>query len=63
MREGDRYETETNIKLNEALNNNNLVVVPKDKIRDIAKYKKYQNNHGQAISLKKLTEDFLSRKI
>jgi len=47
MREGDRYETEENLKLNEINSSvGSNFIVPKDKIRDIAKYKKYQNNHG-----------------
>lgn len=36
---------------------------PKDKVRDTSKYKKFQSAHGQAQSLKTLTESFLGRKI
>ena len=39
------------------------VVVGKDMVRDTSKFKKYQNEHGQAMSLKNLTEKFLLRKI
>jgi len=39
------------------------VTVSRDKIRDTSKYKKYQSQHGQAQSLKVLTEKFLQRRI
>jgi RNA exonuclease 4 len=38
-------------------------IVNKEKVRDTSKYKKYQNQHGQAQSLKVLTEKYLLRKI
>jgi len=38
-------------------------IVPKDKVRDTSKYKKYQSEHGQAQSLKNLTQNFLNRSI
>ncbi|TNV83849.1 hypothetical protein FGO68_gene11969 [Halteria grandinella] len=37
--------------------------VAKEKVRDTSRYRKYQNDHGQAQSLKVLTEKFLLRKI
>ena len=37
--------------------------VVKEKVRDTSKYKKYQSVHGQAQSLKALSESFLGRKI
>ena len=39
------------------------VAFAKEKVRDTSKYKKYQNDHGQAQSLKVLTEKFLLRRI
>ena len=39
------------------------MMISKDKIRDLSKFRKYQNDHGQAMSLKNLTEKFLQRRI
>jgi hypothetical protein len=36
---------------------------PKEKIRDVSKFKKYLNQHNQAMSLKNLTEKFLGKEI
>ncbi|CDW84774.1 interferon-stimulated gene 20 kda protein [Stylonychia lemnae] len=64
MREGDRYYNEDNTpNFIEVTAGQSTFIVTKDKIRDIAKYRKYQNQNGQAISLKRLTEEFLNRKI
>ena len=39
------------------------VDITKDRVRDTSKYKKYHSQHGQAQSLKVLTEKYLLRKI
>eukprot|EP00347_Sterkiella_histriomuscorum_P019580 403341087 len=70
VNEEDQQTDEKAKLLQEALNSGHqtnsgckIMIIGKDKIRDISKFKKYQNQSGQAISLKKLTEQFLERKI
>lgn len=38
-------------------------LITKEKIRDTSKFKKFLSSHGQAQSLKNLTESFLNRRI
>lgn len=39
------------------------LVVPKEKIRDLGRYRYYQDEHGKAMGLKRLAEKFLSKQI